>query len=324
MPTWSEILREVSQTPPSGEQGPLDLVRRKYLRLLYEHTGRNTIIYASKWNIPDTPPAESLLVNEEDVQAFMEVLHGLRGQKLDLILHSPGGTAEAAEAIVHYLRTKFTEIRILVPYAALSAATMWACSANRIVMGKHSYLGPIDPQMPVGGPMGFAPAQAILDQFELAKRECSDPSRLPPWAPILEQYGPALIVQCREQIALSRELVGKWLRTYMFAGAQGGARRALKVSKALAKHETFRSHGRHIDREQCRTLGGKGLVVDDLEADQQLQDLVLSVYHATTITFTGTQCVKVVENHLGKAFLKVAGPPPVAEPAPISPPGSAT
>ncbi len=34
----------------------------------------------------------------------MEVSHGLEGDGLDLILHSPGGSPEAAEAIVSYLR----------------------------------------------------------------------------------------------------------------------------------------------------------------------------------------------------------------------------
>jgi ClpP class serine protease len=29
----------------------------------------------------------------------------------------------------------------------MSAATMVACAANQIVMGKHSFLGPIDPQL---------------------------------------------------------------------------------------------------------------------------------------------------------------------------------
>jgi ClpP class serine protease len=55
----------------------------------------------------------------------------------------------------------------------MSAATMLACSANRIVMGKHSFLGPIDPQFIIQTELGRAsvPAHAIEEQFELAKRE---------------------------------------------------------------------------------------------------------------------------------------------------------
>jgi hypothetical protein len=68
----------------------------------------------------------------------------------------------------------------------MSAATMMACVADEIVMGKHSFLGPIDPQlimMTTLGPRSI-PAQAILDQFVKAKAECADTAKLPAWLPI--------------------------------------------------------------------------------------------------------------------------------------------
>ena len=46
------------------------------------------------------------------------------------------------------------------------------------------------------------------------------------------------------------------------------------------------------------------LPVVRLEDDEVLQDLVLSVFHATTHTFSGTGAAKVVENHTGRAFIK--------------------
>ncbi len=79
------------------------------------------------------------------MQGFMEVIRGLPGDGLDLVLHSPGGSAEATEGLVTYIRSKYDNVRVIVPHLAMSAATMLACSANRILMGKHSYLGPIDP-----------------------------------------------------------------------------------------------------------------------------------------------------------------------------------
>ncbi|GAH21951.1 unnamed protein product, partial [marine sediment metagenome] len=47
-----------------------------------------------------------------------------------------------------------------------------------------------------------------------------------------------------------------------------------------------------------------GLKIEDLEKDKKLQDLILSVFHSTTHTFEGTSAVKIIENHLGKAFIK--------------------
>jgi hypothetical protein len=55
-------------------------------------------------------------------------------------------------------------VRVIVRLAAMSAATMMACAADKIVMGKHSYLGPIDPQLRLQTPLGVQqiPAHTIL------------------------------------------------------------------------------------------------------------------------------------------------------------------
>ena len=188
----------------------------------------------------------------------------------------------------------------------MPAATMLACAANRIVMGKHSSLGPIDPQFLVSTQSGTMahPAQAILDQFDLAKDECRDPQLLGAWMPILPQYGPSLLVQCINALNLAEDLVAEWLRTWMFAGLERGkaARKARAIARKLSDHTKFKSHARPIHRDAAVALG---LVVDNLEADQALQDLVLSVFHATTHTFGATAAAKIIENHLGRAFVKM-------------------
>ncbi len=125
MPIWSEILRELGQ---SGQPPNFDAVRRKYLVSLHRHSGRNVVLYASGWLQRDAP-APLVSIGDEDIQAFMEVSQGLEGTDLDLILHSPGGSPESAEAIVTYLRSRFSNIRVIVPQLAMSAATMIACAA---------------------------------------------------------------------------------------------------------------------------------------------------------------------------------------------------
>jgi hypothetical protein len=253
----------------------------------------------------------------EDMEGFLEVFDGLSGEKLDIILHSPGGSPEATEALVNYIRSKFSDVRVFIPHAAMSAATMLACSGNRIVMGKQSSIGPIDPQMIVPSEQGYksAPAQAILDQFELAKEQLKDPKLLPAWLPILGQYGPSLLVQCNEAIELSRELVKTWLTKYMFVGDDQAASKAEKVAKFLADHKMFKTHSRPINRDLARSYG---LIIDDMEKDPKLEDLVLSVFHATSLTFNGTAAAKIVENHIHRAWVKqinvVLVPAPVQQP----------
>ena len=323
MPTWSEISQELGQVFQERNQPPFDIVRRKYLTLLSAYTKRNCILYASNWTQAGLDP-NAVSITDTDMQGLMEVIHGLHGKDLDLILHSPGGSPEAAAAIVYYLRSKFDDIRIIIPHTAMSAATMISCSANRIVMGRHSFIGPIDPQFILQTQFGVmaVPAQAILDQFQMAREECRDPQKLGAWLPILSQYGPALIVQCQNAIALAKKYASDWLAQYMLAGMVDraeAAATATRIADDLSNHTRFKSHGHHINRDEARLLG---LIVEDLEADQIFQDLVLSIYHATTHTFNGTPAVKIIENQKGRAYIQMQQRIPVQVPQqqPMQPP----
>lgn len=301
MPNWGGILLELQA---DGTPQAFDNVRRKYLVETAASTGRPIILYATKWTQadPNIPPI-AISINDEDIQGLMAVIQGLGGDKLDLILHSPGGSGETAEAIVTYLRSKFSDIRVVVPQQAMSAATMIACGADSILMGKHSFLGPIDPQFVLNTPLGprVAPAQAILDQFDKAVVECQDPDKLAAWLPMLSQYGPDLLVQCENQSALSESLVESWLAAYMFRKRRDRAAKAREIAKWLSSHLNFLSHGRHISRPE---LEEKGLVIEHLEKSQKQQDLFLSIFHATMHTFAGTGAVKIIENSIGSAFIK--------------------
>jgi hypothetical protein len=313
MPTWSGILSELQDSCADGNPPEFDGIRRKYLVAAHEHTGHDVILYAAKWTQPGPQDERLVSIIDEDLQGIMEVVHGLTGPNLDLILHSPGGSLTAAESLVTYLRSKFEHIRVIVPQLAMSAATMIACAADSIVLGKHSFLGPIDPQVTVNTKLGqrMVPAQAILDQFEQAKKECEDPKKLAAWLPMLEQYGPDLLVVCQHALKLSEKLVRDWLARYMFQGERDPRTKARGIAKWLANHRHWRTHGRHIPRD---VLAEKGLKIEPLENDQTAQDLFLSVFHATTHTFSATPAVKIIENHLGKAFIKQFQMVPVLPP----------
>lgn len=311
MPTWGGILKKLNQMQATGVVPDIDGIRREYLLKTHQHTKRNVILYATRFTQPALQaPPDLLSITDSDIQGLMEVIHGLKGTTLDLILHSPGGSLEATESFVHYLRSKFKDIRVIVPHLAMSAATMVCCAADSIMMGKHSFLGPIDPQMIVQTPLGprMVPAQAILAQFEMAKKECANAASLGAWLPMLGQYGPDLLVQCENASERSEQLVRTWLKEFMFKNDASREEKADAVASWLAKHDNFKSHGCHIPRKE---LEGKGLVVSRLEDDQVLQDLFLSVFHATMHTFAGTPAAKVIENHLGAAYIQF--PPLVAQ-----------
>jgi len=170
-------------------------------------------------------------------------------------------------------------------------------------MGKHSQLGPIDPQMITAA--GQYPARAIIRQFERGRDECSaDPSKLAAWLPTFQFCGPSLLVQCEQAEQLAKRLVAEWLKKYMLSGLSEVAAKAKaeEIAEYFSNIDEHESHGLGIDRDQARAQGVK---VEDLEVDQALQDAVLSAYHATMHTLGGV-ALKVIENHMGRAFVKVS------------------
>lgn len=325
MPTWSGILDELKKSAVGGQPPQFDLTRRKYLIEANRQTGRDTILYMTRWTQGGMPvPPDLISIADEDIQGLMEVVHGLKGPNLDLIIHSPGGSLEAAEAFVLYLRSKFEHIRVIVPNMAMSAASMIACASDEVLLGKHSFLGPTDPQIILQTPLGvrMVPAQAVLAQFKRAMEECQDPAKMGAWLPMLAQYGPDLLVQCTNVSERAHDLVQSWLRDYMFKGDVDSESKSKDIADWLSTHDNFKSHGRHIPRIELET---RGLKITRLEDDQTLQDIFLSVFHATTFTFGASTAVKIIENHLGRAFIKQAQmvvpmPPPQALIAPQSPP----
>lgn len=229
----------------------------------------------------------------------MTSLNGLKGDKLDLILHSPGGSLEAAEQLVQYLRAKYSHIRAIVPQNAMSAATMLACACDEIILGKQSALGPIDPQMVMqhqnGGSYSL-PAHSILADFEKAKQEiAADNSSANVWIPKLLEIPNGFLDLCQKTIDLSKSKVAEWLDTYMFKDSSD--KKGKEIAEWLGNFEEHKTHGRPINYELAKS---KDLKVTLLESDQELQDNVLNLYHATLLTFEMTPCVKLIENHDGK------------------------
>jgi hypothetical protein len=294
------------------------VLRRRYLRRLSEKTGRAVILYYSGFHEhPEAPPGV-LSVSTADIAGFMEACSNADQRALDLFLHSPGGDPDAAEQICGYLRTQFDEIRAIVPLLAMSAATMMALSADEIVMGAHSQLGPIDPQFTIATPEGprSASAQAIKDQFAMALEQCKDPSNLPAWMPILRSYSPGMLAACDHAAERARAIVRRALEEYMFSELDDRSQRASQAAEWFGDASEFLSHGRPVRRDECRE---HEIDVTDLEDDAEFQDLVLSVHHAALHTLAGTPTSKLIENHRGRAWIKVQAQVQIALPGPLMP-----
>lgn len=293
MPSWKDILTEISATGST-----YDVIRRKYIRQYSDLVERNVIVYYSGWLQKPTIPG--LQINDADKNGFMNASHNLdRTKGLDLFLHTPGGEAAATESLVHYLHSLFgRDIRAVVPQLALSAGTMIACACKEILMGQHSSLGPIDPQM------NGIPAYGIVEEFNRAYEEIkADSAKIPVWQPILARYRPTLVGECEKALKWSEEMVSGWLKTGMMKRRRNKATRVAEVVDKLSDHEEAKTHGRHFPIDFCRKIGLKIICLED---DKKLQDAVLSVHHACIHTLTSTNAFKIIENQLGTAFIQMA------------------
>jgi len=292
MPNWKEVLEEVSKVNRQGNQA-LDVVRRKYLKSIFQYTKRNVIAYYSGWL--QRPNSPDVIVNDKDISGFMLNIHKMdRNKGLDLILHTPGGSLVAAEALVTYLKSMFgKDIRAIVPQLSMSAGTMIAFSCKEIVLGKHSSLGPIDPQM------GNMPCQAVIAEFERAREEIiNDPKNAALWQFIISKYHPTFLSSCKHAIDMSARLVENWLNDNMFENEKNMTN---KVIDHFSSHDNSKTHARHISLNTCKDMG---LKIIELESDNKLQDLVLTTHHAFMHTFSNSGALKIIENQNGVAYIE--------------------
>lgn len=290
MANWNEILNELNK-----DGSTYDIIRRKYLRRLHTVTKRNIIAYYSGWL--QKPNAPELLINDNDKNGLMTTINKLDKSKgLDLIIHTPGGETAATESIIDYLTTMFSDIRVIVPQIAMSGGTMIACIGTKIIMGKQSSLGPIDPQF------GGIPAHGILEEFNQAHEEMrADQSKAYVWQPIIGKYSPTLIGECDKAIKWSERIVRDCLSKNMLKNSRNKSQKIDAIINELANHSLNLSHSRHLSAKKCKQIG---LKIEMMEDDQNLQDAILSVHHCFIHTLTATPATKIIENHNGTAYIQ--------------------
>jgi hypothetical protein len=173
----------------------------------------------------------------------------------------------------------------------MSAETMIACAAKEIIIGKHSSLGPTDPQFETLSGL------AVLEEFETAKKEtCENTKTVLLWKEIISKYHPPLLDDCPKLCIRTEKLVASWLESNMFSGDSDSAAKLVKVSKFLGDYEKSMDHSKHFLFDELKEIG---LKITELEKDPKLQDLVLTIHHTFMHAFTLVPIVKITENHMG-------------------------
>jgi ATP-dependent protease ClpP protease subunit len=300
MASWSQLQLQLNAVPIQQRGDWLQAQINREMQALATLTNCQVIVYASSYLQKPQVPGILVSITPEDINGFLSALHGMDCSRgLLLVLHTPGGSAEAAETIVSYLWSKFSDITTLIPTYAMSAGTMIALASNRLIMGRQSQLGPTDPQFFMGG--GTFSAHSIVKQFEEAKSDIiGNPELARAWAPVLQPFGPALLQEARKALVYGQSLVTDWLTKRMFNGTQDAVAHARRAAKHFSGDQ-HGSHGKRIDRTEARSLG---LTVEDLELNQPLQVAALTLYHALTLAFENGPGAKAIISSNGSTWMK--------------------
>ncbi len=84
----------------------------------------------------------------EDTEHILRQIKATAKDKpIDVILHTPGGLALAAEMIATALHEHPAKVTVFIPFYAMSGGTLLALTADEIYMEKFSVMGPVDPQI---------------------------------------------------------------------------------------------------------------------------------------------------------------------------------
>ena len=306
MGNWNTLLNELSRLGGQARDDWFNAKLGEAIDDLARIQNRNVLVYFSAFLQKGDVPPGHIIMMPEDVNGFMAAFHGVDKSKgLTVLMHTPGGATMAVQSLVEYTRSMFKDVEVIVPAFAMSAGTMYALASDKIILGRQSQLGPIDPQLSVAGRQQSA--RSIVDQFDQARREIvgDAASGTPPeplaanlWAPILGSFAPSLLQFANDQLDFSESMVAGWLERFMFAG---DTTKAVSVATFFNDASHHKSHDKRIGIDEARA---QGLKVELLEDNQPLQEAALTLYHILTILVEQTPTTKLISSGGGRNWVK--------------------
>ena len=209
-----------------------------------------------------------------------------RKNSISVILDTPGGIVEVVERMVATLRSNYEDMTVIVPDRAMSAGTIFALSADRIMMDYFSCLGPIDPQIERDDKL--VPALSYLNQFERLNRKAADGELTAAEYALLSKLDLGELYQFEQARELSVELLVKWLSRYKFKGWDKTETRGVEVTDQMKEERAqgiadllndtarWHSHARGIDVKTLREE--VGLRIDNLADEPKLYASIRSYF----------------------------------------------
>lgn len=257
----TETSPTITRTPLFVAQHSERYARQDLVRRYQDLTGANLIVMIDQ-------------IFHDNMTYLEELLHPLDSSKpLHMILASPGGDGETAIRIVRSLQSRCTELTILLPDMAKSAATILCLGADRIVFGPGGDLGPVDPQMRY--PNGtLASAKELVEAVDEAeKRITANPDTYPLFANLLAEVTMVMVEQARNALARSEALVKEGLSAATGRSARDVTRLAKALQQPLIDEPT--SHSAVISCDAAKKFG---LPAEPSDPDSEEWALIWSLW----------------------------------------------
>lgn len=261
---------------------------------------RNTSIMTYAARIGQLPQQVDISVTYEDLLPFKDSLDSISGDRVTVVLETPGGFGEVGKDMVEMLHDKFSYVEFLVPGMAKSTGTIMCLGGHEILMGAGSSLGPIDAQLQQDGKRYSA--DALIEGFESIKKEVAATGQLnPAYIPMLQRISPGELQAAENALEFARHVVTDWLCRYKFANWEKDGRpvsderkqeRAREIAENLSRQSRWFSHSRSLRISDLEQLG---LKITDFGAIPELNDAVLRYQVLLRMTFEMGPVYKIFE-----------------------------
>jgi len=210
------------------------------------------------------------------VREFIDQINAIsNGDRVDVLINSTGGDPLTAWKLMSLLRERFSNVAVLVPYMAFSAATIFALGADEIVMHPHASLGPIDPQINMQQADGTMRHFAYEDVGAFLRFLGSDVkiSEQAHVSSVVERLftvvDPVNVGAAKRASELSADIGERLLLMHMTGEDDKG--RARQIAENLNK--SFFAHGDAVSRRRAKELQLK-----IAEEDHELEALIWNAY----------------------------------------------
>lgn len=136
--------------------------RQRIIEDLERERGTKVITMIHKKELWTEPGEDSEIGIEDTEKVLMQMQRISPDKPVDLIIHTPGGYALAAQMMAMAIKFHPAKVTVMVPFYAMSGGSLMSLAASEIRMEKYSVLGPVDPQIPTADGMFPAGSLAML------------------------------------------------------------------------------------------------------------------------------------------------------------------